>query len=159
MALEVAGRRTDVSFSDRPPLGIVAGEEAITTPSFDHRSELPTEVHCIGDPGIHAEGTRRGELMYRVTEEMNRPLRIAFRHDTAPRPYANTDPFHVDVPTYRAAQIGIAVDTVRIEVRRRIEYHQPPESLHRVDDTDIRPEAVAVHRQVEGSALDAELAE
>src|SRR5262245_27565538 len=99
MALEVSGCRPDVSFSDRPPLGIVAVEKIITTPSFDHRSELPTEVHCIGDPGVHAEGARRRELMYRVAEEMNRPLGITLCHDATSSPHAHADPFHVDVPT------------------------------------------------------------
>src|SRR5262245_36907968 len=146
MALEVAGRRTDVSLSDRPPLGIVAGEEAITTPSFDHRGQLPTEIHCIGDPRVHAERARRGQLMHRVSEEMNRPVRITLRYDAASSPYANTHPFHVDVSAQGAAQIGIAVDLVRIEICGRIEHHQPPESLQWVDDADVRPEAVAVDR-------------
>src|SRR5262245_22440512 len=151
MTLEVAGCCADVSLSDSPPLGIVAGEEGITTPSFDHRGQLPTEIHRIGDPGIHAERTGWGELMYHVAEEMNRPLGITLCHDTAPRPYANAHPFHIDVPAQRAAQIGIAVDTVRIEICRRIEHHQAPQSCHRVDDTDVCPQAVSVDRQVEGS--------
>ena len=79
-------------------------EEAIAAPSFDHRGQLPTEIHRIGDPSVHAERAGRGQLMYRVAEKMNRPLGITLRYNPAPRPYTNADSFHVHVSAQRAAR-------------------------------------------------------
>src|SRR6516162_6288942 len=70
-----------ISCTDRAAFGIIGGKQAFLAPALQHGRQLPTEIDRICNTGVHAQGTRRRELMRGVAREEDTAPTVALRND------------------------------------------------------------------------------
>src|ERR1700676_11750 len=71
--LGVPRRSFPVPQADRTPFALVRGQQFGATDTAKHRRQLPSEVHSVADPGVHAITTGRDILVDGVASEKYPP--------------------------------------------------------------------------------------
>src|SRR6478735_3807344 len=67
------------------------------------------------------------------------------------RPDAAADPLDLEWPADRAAYQRVFVDRLRCLLAIAVDHHQSPHGIERVNDSDIRPQAIPVDGKKERS--------
>src|SRR5262249_9212058 len=90
-----------------------------------------------------------------VASKKNASFCVPFGNYAAPRPHAGAEPFDLERTPDGPAQVGLPVDRLGIEGTARVEHHQTPHGIYRVDHAYVRPYASPIDGDEEGRRLTA----
>ncbi len=124
-------RAQGVAQPDRVPLDLVAVEQLVAGPAARHPAELPAEVVCVGDAGVHAGRPARGRPVGRVADEEDPPGPHPLRDGGGEGPAEDADHLGLEIGHAgghpdRGPMVLDGGNTLRVALRRPLAVVDPP---------------------------------